>query len=123
MTRIRRIVLVSVFAAVSCLGLYLLVRAGMRIPCVFHLVTGFKCPGCGNTRAVLALMRGEILAALRYNWLFPVEFFYLGWVYCHTAYRYYKTGKVSYRPPFLWLDGLMLFGIVLWGVLRNIFYL
>lgn len=120
MARKTRILLVTALAATACLVLYLLAKSGIRIPCVFKTVTGLQCPGCGNTRAVLALMRGEILAALKCNWLFPAEFFYLGWVYCHTAYRYYKTGKVSYRPPFPWLDGLILAGIVLWGILRNI---
>jgi hypothetical protein len=40
-------------------------------PCLFYQVTGFACPGCGNTRSVLALLRGDILASLRYN-IFPV---------------------------------------------------
>ena len=115
-----RILLVTALVAAACLGLYLLARNGIRIPCVFNVATGLRCPGCGNTRAVLALIGGELLTALKCNWLFPAEFFYLAWVYCNTAYRYYKTGKVGYRPPFPWLDRLILAGLVVWGVLRNI---
>ena len=36
-------------------------------PCYFREITGFYCPGCGNTRSVLALLNGDILSSLRYN--------------------------------------------------------
>ncbi len=39
------------------------------IPCLFHLVTGKLCPGCGISRMFLALLRGDIIAAARYNLL------------------------------------------------------
>lgn len=32
-------------------------------PCVFHLVTGLHCPGCGLTRALHALAHGEVARA------------------------------------------------------------
>lgn len=35
--------------------------------CVFHNATGCPCATCGSTRAVLALGRGEPLAALAHN--------------------------------------------------------
>ena len=35
-----------------------------RIPCLFHELTGFYCPGCGGTRAVLALVPYCALVAL-----------------------------------------------------------
>ena len=36
-------------------------------PCVFRKATGVYCPGCGSTRALRALGRGDFWAALRYN--------------------------------------------------------
>jgi hypothetical protein len=36
-------------------------------PCPFHSMTGLDCPGCGATRAVLALTRGDVAAALGHN--------------------------------------------------------
>lgn len=30
-------------------------------PCLFHLFTGFYCPGCGGTRALLAFLQGRWL--------------------------------------------------------------
>lgn len=38
-----------------------------RIPCVFHAVTGLYCPGCGGTRAVGMLLRGEVVLSFFYH--------------------------------------------------------
>jgi hypothetical protein len=36
-------------------------------PCPFHALTGLPCVGCGTTRAVVALARGDVLGALAFN--------------------------------------------------------
>lgn len=35
--------------------------------CTFHRLTGYLCPACGNTRAVLELLHGHIFRSLGYN--------------------------------------------------------
>ena len=42
-----------------------------EIPCFFSSVLGFYCPGCGGTRAVKALCRGQFFRALWYHPLVP----------------------------------------------------
>lgn len=42
--------------------------------CPFHAVTGWYCPGCGGTRALGALLHGDIPGALRDN-LFALTLF------------------------------------------------
>lgn len=44
----------------------------LRMPCVFQMMTGFYCPGCGGTRALWFLLHGDILKSL---WYHPLIFY------------------------------------------------
>jgi hypothetical protein len=61
------------FAAVAAAGVALLWRvdpnqAGSGLPaCPFHGLTGLYCPGCGATRALHALVHGDVGQALAMN--------------------------------------------------------
>ncbi len=42
--------------------------AGIDVwPCPFMKVTRYPCPGCGLTRSVRALLRGDVAASMAYN--------------------------------------------------------
>jgi len=36
-------------------------------PCLFRSAFGLPCPGCGLTRSIVALWRGDLLLSLRYH--------------------------------------------------------
>lgn len=36
-------------------------------PCLFHLMTGWYCPGCGGTRALAELLKLHIVKSFLYN--------------------------------------------------------
>lgn len=42
--------------------------------CLFRLIIGCPCPGCGMTRAVSSMLHGDIAAAIRFNGLVVVVF-------------------------------------------------
>ena len=39
----------------------------LRQKCLFHLLTGYYCPGCGGTRAVKLLLTGHPLYSFIYH--------------------------------------------------------
>jgi hypothetical protein len=97
-----------------------LLQSGLRIPCPVYTLTGLQCPGCGNTRATLALLRLDFQSVLRYNLLYPLEMLYLLWVAMISVRNYLRTGRFSYRTPCPALDISFLGLILLWTIVRNI---
>ena len=66
--------------ALSCIGVLFiawLVLYLLDIGCIFRLMTGIPCPGCGMTRAWLAALRLDFSAAIAYHplfWAVPIAF-------------------------------------------------
>lgn len=50
---------------------------GGGFPCLFHLITGFYCPGCGGTRAIRMLIHGKVMASFCYHPFVPYAAFAL----------------------------------------------
>ncbi|MGN1205636.1 MAG: DUF2752 domain-containing protein [Eubacterium sp.] len=60
-------------------------------PCLFHLVTGLPCPGCGGTRAFVALLHGDILHSFLCHPVVPYCFFlYVIFMITQTAARFFN---------------------------------
>lgn len=75
------------------LGACLLVRVhdpnqpGSYGICPFKAVTGLDCPGCGLTRGVAALLRGDVVRALDHNVFLPVVLAVIGLAYVRWVRR------------------------------------
>ena len=90
----------------------------LNVPCVFHSLTGLWCPGCGTGRAGRALLRFDIITALRCNpfavTALPFCLFYL----VRFAYRYIagKSLTENLRLPniavYIFLGLWLVFSIV-----------
>ena len=81
------------FTGIAAAGItYLLaVPNQYKIPCLFHYATGLQCPGCGLTRASLALLRGDLQAAYNFNQLaFFVPLFLAAWYFAKRS----KNSKI-----------------------------
>lgn len=51
----------------------------LQISCVFQRFLGIPCPGCGMTRAMLAVLRLDLNAAFAYHpmfWSIPILYLY-----------------------------------------------
>lgn len=100
---------------------YIIIKIfGLGIPCVFRLITGYKCPGCGMTHAAVAVLSGHIYKAFEYNALsvslVPVMVIY-GIYKCSI---YIKTGKDWFRVWEIVFLIVCLVITVLYGIYRNI---
>lgn len=92
---------------------------GISIPCVFKLVTGFKCPGCGVSAMCLSLMRFNFKKAFLSNNVLFCLLPFMAAVAGRLIYVYIKTGKTRDRfsDISIWI---MIVILIVWGILRNI---
>jgi len=89
-------------------------------PCVFHVVSGLHCPGCGSARALHQLLHGNLLTALSTNALVILSLPFLGYSlvsYTMLVTRGRRLPGVFLQSFWIWL---LLAGILLYWFLRNI---
>ena len=100
-----------------CIGIISLILLAYRIwpkwfqmmfpACVFYRLTGWYCPGCGGTRAVLNLLRGNILKSFFYHPFVPYTVAIGGWfMLSHTIDRLFKGRThmgLKYRDWSMWV--------------------
>ena len=94
--------LVPLFAAAVWLW-----RRMPHVPCLFHVLTGYYCPGCGGTRAVKMLLHGRLFWSIYYHPAVPYgAALYLGFMASQTVER--LAGRrlpigMRYRDIYVWL--------------------
>ena len=106
-----------IFIIVLTVMAILVLMERIAIPCIFNKVTGFYCPGCGITRAIRALVRGDIKTSFRNNILlytvFPIIFI------LEIFRRRYRKSLKFKKVHNVIIIILLVFAIV-FGILRNI---
>lgn len=123
-TRLSQLIFYTFCAILLLFFIYLIYRStGFGFKCLLFEITGLKCPGCGNTRAVSSLLDFNFLTALSYNYLFPIEFLYIVWVYLVSAKRFLTFGKFNYKSPCNAIEIIFLILVLGWFPIRNIFNL
>lgn len=83
--------------------------------CVFHVLTGFDCPGCGSTRAMHALLHGRVGEAFRYNPMLFAAFGVFGFAMPSLARG--RRPRFIDRPWFVWSVAI---ATAVWWVVRNL---
>lgn len=117
----RRANLLLIPMAALAFGLYLIFceTTGWTLACLFHLLTGLDCPGCGCQRAFHACLDGQWMEAWRYNLILPFAVAYIILLLI-LPFLPGKAVKSFYghltSPTAGWL---ILSIILLWWIIRN----
>ncbi len=87
--------------------------------CLFHALTGLNCPGCGMTRALYALLHGNLRLALKDNALFVASLAALAVWSARLVFLKLKNQPAIFNlpPNFLW--AFLVIAIV-FAVVRNL---
>jgi hypothetical protein len=87
--------------------------------CLFHALTGLNCPGCGATRALYALLHGNVRLALKDNALFVLALIMMAGWGVYFICRKLKNQPVTIKLPLksLWLILIVAF---VFAVVRNL---
>lgn len=96
----------------------------IAIPCIFHSITGFYCPGCGITRAIKAALKGDFYSSFRNNILlytiipliFIIQFFNSGFM---KKYKKIDEFNKKHKKIYNWIIVVLLIITIIYGVLRN----
>ena len=93
------------------------------LPCFFKGATGIPCPGCGMTRACLAILQGEFSTAWRYH---PFSFLLIGLsilIVFQPEYTQETWETISLIKQKIIVSTLILLCLSLWLVhLKQIFW-
>ncbi|MDE0398660.1 MAG: DUF2752 domain-containing protein [Candidatus Poribacteria bacterium] len=79
------------------------------IPCIFHSLTQLACPGCGMTRACVALVQGKFGIAWSYH---PFSFFVVGLAIA-AAFSPMRLKQTWYRCSSVTQNLIVISGIIL----------
>jgi len=67
----RRSTVIAIWSLILAGAVYLFAfepgKTGIFPSCLFRLLTGYTCPGCGSTRAMHQLLHGHVVAAFELN--------------------------------------------------------
>ena len=96
------------------------------IPCPIREVFGLPCPGCGLSRAIVALIHGNWQTSIRYHLFAPVFLIAFGLLVVATL------APVWFRPRFIgWIDRvesrtgiscILSMGLVVYWLIRLLFF-
>ncbi len=120
--RLIKVIIRDVLLLLILIGYYFFNKyTGIYIPCIFRKITGFKCPGCGITHLVFALLKLDFHEAFISN---PLVFIYLPFIiiyftYLDYLYIYEKKDKVLKKiPNIIWI--ILIIITIIYAVIRNI---
>lgn len=120
--RIKKVISIIIFLVITLFGYYFLnSNYNFKIPCLFHKLTNYYCPGCGITRCIFSILEGNIKKAFNYNRLvfIMLPFIIVYIIYKTYLYIFNKKDKIINKiPNTFWF--LLLVIVISFGIIRNI---
>ena len=109
----------GILLAVGLVYYIFVALTNVGIPCVFRLITGLQCPGCGVSRMLMALSRFDFISAFHYNPAVLLTAPAILFCILRSDIDYIRTGKNSQNQyPLIWMASLVI--LLVFGVIRNI---
>ena len=88
--------------------------------CAFKALTGLDCPGCGGTRAVHALLHGDIANAINHNVLAVIAIVVgVIWLAWNSIAPRFGRSRIRFTLTTRWGIGLVIAVSAFW-LLRNL---
>ena len=122
--RSARVTAVLLGAAITVIGaVYLYFHNPHRypLPCLFHVITGLYCPGCGAGRASYSILHFRFSDAFRYNPMYVILLPLIGIYIVVRAIDWMLTGENhvdgKINPKILYAIAILVLGF---GIMRNI---
>lgn len=119
--RLRKVVACGVVLLVVGIGYGIFVQeTGLAIPCLFHQITGFQCPGCGVTRMCVALLQLDLEKAFQSNQALFLLAPVLGIVFLKYLVDYIRTGTWKLNRIQSYTLYVCIVMLVVFGIARNV---
>lgn len=77
-----------------------------RLPCIFHAITGYYCPGCGGRRAFEYFLRGDIVKSIYFHPAVAYSLFLYAWYMFSQTLERRKIGRLkvmSYKNRYVYI--------------------
>ncbi|HEY0459976.1 MAG TPA: DUF2752 domain-containing protein [Pyrinomonadaceae bacterium] len=109
-------------AGAAVVGYFDPTTAGFFPVCPLYKMTGLACPGCGTTRALHALLHGDIVTALDYNLLVPFILIFFAYLFVSLFLTFVRGRGLNFKPfnsKIVW--SFFIFAVA-FTILRNLPY-
>lgn len=87
------------------------------LPCLFHVITGYYCPGCGGRRALDSLFHGNILESIFFHPAVVYSIAVFAWYMISQTLERRKIGKIkamSYKNRYVYIGlGITFINLIL----------
>lgn len=81
------------------------------LPCFYKRFLGIECPGCGMQRAIIELLKGNIMESLKaYPPMIPI-FLMLAFLVIHLVYKF-KNGAVYLKISFIFTTSIIVINYI-----------